>query len=75
FGVVGLDHDEEGLVFTNEVGAAIDPNNLARTLIRLSAEAGVPRATPRLLRHTAITRGDNLSQADDAMQQHLDFDE
>ncbi len=60
FGVVGLDHDEEDLVFTNEVGAAIDPNNLGRTLIRLSAEAGVPRVTPSLLRHTALACGDRV---------------
>ncbi len=60
-------------MFTNEEGAAIDPNDLGRTLIRLSAEAGVPRATPSLLRHTAMAHGENLSQADDAMQQHLDF--
>ncbi len=73
FDVVGIDHDEEGLVFTNEVGAMIDPNKLGRILIRLSAEAGASRVTPNLLRRTAITHGERLSQAGEAMQQRLDF--
>jgi integrase len=42
-----------GLVFTTPLGGWIDPNNFSRTMDALVDEVGVPRITPRGLRHTA----------------------
>ncbi len=55
--VLGLDSRNPELVFTSEVGGWIDPNNLGRIMTRLAKDAGVPRLTPKGLRHTAQSIG------------------
>jgi len=45
--------EDTDLVFTNPVGGWIDPSNFGRVMDRLIADAGVPRITPKGLRHTA----------------------
>lgn len=42
---------ESGLVFTNELGAPLDPNNFGRTWRKLRAAAGVPPIRIHDLRH------------------------
>lgn len=69
--LIGLRADEVELVFTSEVGGQIDPNNLARTMKRLSTEAGVPRLTPKGLRHTAQSIGRVAVGDDKVMQERL----
>ena len=49
--------ENTGLVFTNPVGGWVDPSNFGRTMDRLIAESGVPRITPKGLRHTAQSVG------------------
>ena len=44
---------DSGLVFSTPVGGWTDPNNFGRTMDALIVEAGVPRITPKGLRHTA----------------------
>jgi len=68
---VGLDPREVELVFTSEVGGWIDPNNLGRTMESLAARAGVPRLTPRGLRHTAQSIGRVVVGDDKVMQERL----
>lgn len=45
----------DGPVFTDDAGAALDPQRLSRTLQRTAAEAGVPPIGVHGLRHTAAT--------------------
>jgi len=68
---VGLDPTETALVFTSEVGGWIDPNNLGRTMEAMAARAGVPRLTPRGLRHTAQSIGRVVVGDDKVMQERL----
>jgi integrase len=60
-----------GLVFTTALGEAIDPNNFARLMDGLTAKAGVPRITPRGLRHTAQSVGRVVVGDDKVMQERL----
>ena len=69
--LVGLDPRDADLVFTNEVGELLDPNNLGRILTRLAAQAGVPRITPKGLRHTAQSIGRVVVGDDKVMQERL----
>jgi integrase len=46
---------EMGLVFPNTLGLPIDPINLRRAITRLSEVAGIQRAVPYEMRHTAAT--------------------
>lgn len=45
----------EGLVFTNSVGGAVDPDKMNRQLQALTDEAGIGHWTPHELRHTAAS--------------------
>ena len=69
--LVGLDPRDADLVFTNEVGELLDPNNLGRILTRLAGQAGVPRITPKGLRHTAQSIGRVVVGDDKVMQERL----
>jgi integrase len=60
-----------GLVFTNEIGGWIDPNNFGRTMDDLIVAAGVPRITPKGLRHTAQSVGRVVVGDDKVMQERL----
>lgn len=68
---LGLDAHDAELVFTSEVGGWIDPNNLGRIMTRLAKEAGVPRLTPKGLRHTAQSIGRVVVGDDKVMQERL----
>lgn len=46
---------DSGLVFTREDGSPIRPSWVTRQLPKLAEVAGVPRATPHVLRHTWAT--------------------
>lgn len=69
--VLGLDASEVELVFTSEVGGWIDPNNFGRIMERLAKDAGVPRLTPKGLRHTAQSIGRVVVGDDKIMQERL----
>lgn len=69
--VLGLDVRETELVFTSEVGGWIDPNNIGRIMIRLAKDTGVPRLTPKGLRHTAQSIGRVVVGDDKIMQERL----
>ena len=69
--VLGLDSRSPELVFTSEVGGWIDPNNLGRIMTRLATDAGVPRLTPKGLRHTAQSIGRVVVGDDKVMQERL----
>jgi integrase len=69
--VLGLDASDVELVFTSEVGGWIDPNNLGRIMERLAKDAGVPRLTPKGLRHTAQSIGRVVVGDDKIMQERL----
>jgi len=69
--VLGLDVREAELVFTSEVGGWIDPNNIGRIMTRLAKDAGVPRLTPKGLRHTAQSIGRVVVGDDKIMQERL----
>ena len=60
-----------GLVFTTALGGWIDPNNFSRTMDALVDEVGVPRITPRGLRHTAQSVGRVVVGDDKVMQERL----
>lgn len=60
-----------GLVFTTPLGGWIDPNNFGRTMDALIAEVGVPRITPKGLRHTAQSVGRVVVGDDKVMQERL----
>ncbi|HUR19047.1 MAG TPA: site-specific integrase, partial [Acidimicrobiales bacterium] len=55
--ILGPGWPDSGLVFTTALGAWIDPNNFSRIMASLIAKAGVPRITPKGLRHTAQSVG------------------
>jgi len=69
--VLGLDASAVELVFTSEVGGWIDPNNIGRIMERLAKDAGVPRLTPKGLRHTAQSIGRVVVGDDKIMQERL----
>jgi integrase len=60
-----------GLVFTTPLGGWIDPNNFSRTMDGLVDQVGVPRITPRGLRHTAQSVGRVVVGDDKVMQERL----
>ncbi len=60
-----------GLVFTTPLGGWIDPNNFSRTMDVLVDQVGVPRITPRGLRHTAQSVGRVVVGDDKVMQERL----
>jgi integrase len=63
--------ENTGLVFTNPVGGWVDPSNFGRVMDRLIACAGVPRITPKGLRHTAQSVGRVVVGDDKVMQERL----
>jgi integrase len=69
--LLGLDVSDVELVFTSEVGGWIDPNNIGRIMERLAKDAGVPRLTPKGLRHTAQSIGRVVVGDDKIMQERL----
>ncbi len=68
---LGLDSRAAELMFTNEVGGWIDPNNLRRLMKRLAYEAGVSELTPKGMRHTAQSIGRVVVGDDKVMQERL----
>jgi len=62
---------DSGLVFTTALGGLIDPNNFRRLMDSLVSEAGVPRITPKGLRHTAQSVGRVVVGDDKVMQERL----
>jgi integrase len=60
-----------GLVFTTAVGGQIDPNNFGRLMDDLIVKAGLPRITPKGLRHTAQSVGRVVVGDDKVMQERL----
>lgn len=63
--------EESGLVFTTALGGWIDPSNFGRLMDVLIAKAGVPRITPKGLRHTAQSVGRVVVGDDKVMQERL----
>jgi integrase len=63
--------ERSGLVFTTALGGWIDPNNFSRTMDVLITKAGVPRITPKGLRHTAQSIGRVVVGDDKVMQERL----
>lgn len=63
--------EETGLVFTTVFGAWIDPSNFGRLMDGLVVKAGVPRITPKGLRHTAQSVGRVVVGDDKVMQERL----
>jgi integrase len=68
---VGPGWEESGLVFTTAIGSQIDPNNFGRLMDVLIEKAGVPRITPKGLRHTAQSVGRVVVGDDKVMQERL----
>lgn len=69
------DHDPRALVFTNEAGGVIDPNNLRRRVLKpLVEEVNAPWAAFHTFRHTFaslhLSRGTNLLQLSRALGHH-----
>ncbi|MGH9273733.1 MAG: tyrosine-type recombinase/integrase, partial [Acidimicrobiales bacterium] len=60
-----------GLVFTTAIGGWVDPNNFGRLMDALVEHAGVPRITPKGLRHTAQSVGRVVVGDDKVMQERL----
>ena len=60
-----------GLVVTTAVGGLVDPNNFGRLMDSLVEKAGVPRITPKGLRHTARSIGRVVVGDDKVMQERL----
>ena len=58
-------------MFTTALGGWIDPNNFGRLMDDLIAAAGVPRITPKGLRHTAQSVGRVVVGDDKVMQERL----
>jgi integrase len=52
---VGKHWKESGLVFTTTIGTPIDPRNALRIWQKLLADAGLPRRTFHVTRHTAVS--------------------
>jgi integrase len=68
---VGDAWQESGLVFTTALGGWVDPNNFGRLMDELIVRAGVPRITPKGLRHTAQSVGRVVVGDDKVMQERL----
>ena len=68
---VGEAWQGSGLVFTTPLGGWIDPNNFGRTMDELIEKVGVPRITPKGLRHTAQSVGRVVVGDDKVMQERL----
>lgn len=68
---VGPAWEHSGLVFTTALGGWVDPNNFRRLMDGLVAKAGVPRVTPKGLRHTAQSLGRVVVGDDKVMQERL----
>lgn len=68
---VGGAWQDTGLVFTSQLGGWIDPNNFSRLMDSLVDQAGVPRITPKGLRHTAQSIGRVVVGDDKVMQERL----
>jgi integrase len=47
--------EDQGLVFSSEIGTPLDPSNVRRTFRRVAARAGLDARFPYLLRHTAVS--------------------
>jgi integrase len=62
---------ESGLVFTTQLGGWIDPSNFGRLMDSIITKAGVPRITPKGLRHTAQSVGRVVVGDDKIMQERL----
>jgi integrase len=62
---------ESGLVFTTQLGGWIDPSNFGRLMDSLIMKSGVPRITPKGLRHTAQSIGRVVVGDDKVMQERL----
>ncbi len=62
---------ESGLVFTTNLGGWIDPNNFRRLMDSMIDKAGVPRITPKGMRHTAQSVGRVVVGDDKVMQERL----
>ena len=62
---------DQGLVFTTALGGWVDPNNFGRLMDSLVERAGVPRITPKGLRHTAQSIGRVVVGDDKVMQERL----
>lgn len=58
-------------MFTTALGGWVDPNNFRRLMDGLVAKAGVPRVTPKGLRHTAQSVGRMVVGDDKVMQERL----
>ncbi len=62
---------DSGLVFTTAFGGQIDPNNFGRLMDDLITKAGLPRITPKGMRHTAQSVGRVVVGDDKVMQERL----
>ena len=63
-----------GLVFTAAVGGPIDSNNFRRLMDDLIVKAGLPRITPKGLRHTAQSVGRVVVGDDKVRLGHADIE-
>ncbi|MCA1695903.1 MAG: site-specific integrase [Actinobacteria bacterium] len=68
---VGEAWTDTGLVFTTPIGGWIDPNNFRHLMDSLIEQAGVPRITPKGMRHTAQSVGRAVVGDDKVMQERL----
>ncbi len=68
---VGDGWTDDDLVFCTVIGGWIDPNNFSRLMDALVEKAGVPRITPKGLRHTAQSVGRVVVGDDKVMQERL----
>ncbi len=48
-------HNPDDLVFTTDVGTALDPSNVRRALDRITATAGIHHLHPHMLRHATAS--------------------
>jgi integrase len=62
---------DTGLVITTALGGLVDPNSFGRLMDSLIEAAGVPRITPKGLRHTAQSVGRVVVGDDKVMQERL----
>jgi len=69
--LAGSEWVDTGLVFTTPFGSWIDPSTFGRLMDGLVAKAGVPRITPKGLRHTAQSVGRVVVGDDKVMQERL----
>jgi len=68
---VGEGWQDNDLLFCTPIGGWIDPNNFSRRMDTLVEQAGVPRITPKGLRHTAQSVGRVVVGDDKVMQERL----